>query len=86
LRSLLRLLKLSPSKLNALHMKSIKKSLNVEKETKASGKTLDRDRQNKTIEKMLGDKKTEAATGQTQYPNHVGYHGTDDEKELNPEE
>jgi hypothetical protein len=41
--------------------------------------------QNKAIQKIIRNKK-ETAAGQTQYPHTVGYHGTDDETELNPEE
>ena len=40
----------------------------------------------KVPSEILKNKKTDAETGQKQYPAKVGYHGTDDEKNLNPEE
>jgi hypothetical protein len=38
------------------------------------------------VEEILKDKKYDPSTGQVQYPRTMGYHGTDNEQDLNPEE
>lgn len=43
-------------------------------------------RPSKVAEDNLKSKKHDPETQQTQYPATVGYHGSDDEKDLNPEE
>jgi hypothetical protein len=40
----------------------------------------------KKVQNITRDKKINKSTGQTQYPAKVGYHGSDDEKTLSPEE
>lgn len=47
---------------------------------------LEDKKKTKVIEKILTQKKVDKSTGQTQYPKDLGYHGTDPEKNLNPEE
>jgi len=51
-----------------------------------TGDVLDSKRKNEVIEKILAQKKVDKSTGQAQYPKDLGYHGTDPEKSLNPEE
>jgi hypothetical protein len=66
-------------------MKSRNRNLNLEKGTKRpTEQTPANDQGSKT--KDTKSKKQNASTGQTQHPNEVGFHGTDDEKDLNPEE
>jgi hypothetical protein len=40
---------------------------------------------NHNVPENLQSKKTDPVTGQTQYPRTLGYHGRDEEKNLNPE-
>jgi hypothetical protein len=54
------------------------KKQNVDREQKEDPK--------KVSSEILKNKKTDAETGQKQYPAKMGYHGTDEEKNLNPEE
>jgi hypothetical protein len=66
-------------------MKRGKRNLNLEKETKRTpGKTSANNQGSQT--KGAKSKKQTASTEQIQHPKEVGFHGTDDEKDLNPEE
>ena len=51
-----------------------------------TGDVSERKKKNKVVEKILAQKKVDKSTGQTQYPKDLGYHGTDAETSLNPEE
>lgn len=58
---------------------SEKRNINIEKETKQAGKEL-------SSASAKKQKENAADSKAKQYPRRVGFHGTDDEKELNPEE
>jgi hypothetical protein len=66
-------------------MKTEKRSLNIEKETKQANNESEKN-QSAEVTEILKSQKQNLSTGQTQYPERVGYHGTDNEKELNSEE
>ena len=59
--------------------------LNLEKETKR-GILKDADRSENNAAKSSRAKKEDSSKQHKQYPSRVGYHGTDKEENLNPEE
>jgi hypothetical protein len=63
-----------------------KRGLNIEKETKRSDKNAPPKNKAEHPKEEPITKKVDPSSGQTQYPEKVGFHGTDDEKELSPEE
>jgi hypothetical protein len=67
-------------------MKQGEKSLNSEKENKRSDKNAPPKNKTRHSKQEPITKKVDPSSGQTQYPEKVGFHGTDDEKELSPEE
>lgn len=38
------------------------------------------------VDKIIEENRLKKSSGQVQYPSEVGHHGTDNEKDLNPEE
>lgn len=51
-----------------------------------TGDAFENKKKTNVTAKILVQKKVDKLTGQTQYPKDLGYHGTDPEKNLNPEE
>lgn len=43
-------------------------------------------KEDKTAKKQIDQKQKDATAGEIQYAHTIGRHGTDDEKNLNPEE
>jgi hypothetical protein len=66
-------------------MKTEKRNLNIERETKENHRPPKQTPQVE-VEDTLRSKKHDRKNEQIQYPAKVGYHGTDDEKDLSPEE
>ena len=66
-------------------MKRDRRNLNIEKETKENHSERKPASQIK-VEDTLRSKKHNPESNEIQYPATVGYHGTDNEQDLSPEE
>jgi hypothetical protein len=67
-------------------MKTENRNLNLENETKRTSRKTLNEKQDEPVAERVKPSQPHASTEQKQYPKEVGFHGTHDEKDLNPEE